>query len=228
MAIAFGADLGFAASPDTSSATTVVLTTTAAVPAGGKLTLGLGWYNAATFTVAGGGLTWTSDANVAATGTPDRQAGLASADAPAGLAISTALTVTWNTAVYSRLVAASYFTGLATASYFDGSIKGDYDGNATWETGTLNTTNADDLLFAACWADGSSGATSSPTAPFAEINDNYAAGADNSLTTIYRIVSATGGYVASGTWSLDREWQAVVGAYKASTAVDTGLAWIKA
>jgi hypothetical protein len=227
MALAFGADLGFGFA-GSGSGTTVTFNTTAVVPSGGTIVAVVSMFNDATVTASGGGLTWATDYTFNSPGS-DRNAAMCSANAPSGLASSTTITITYSTACFSRGVAGAYFTGVATSSYTDGGQGGEYDGNASWETATLNTTNADDLLVGMCWADFAAGATSTATAPFAEISDHYDATNDNSLTMTYRIVSATGGYIGSGTWSADVQWTALMGSYKAGGPPPVyAIAWTRA
>lgn len=183
------------------SATTIVLTTTAAVAVGGFIVLFIGWENAGTVTVsvAGGGLTWAVDVQ----GKHDSQnphSAIATAQAPAGLASSTAITATFSSTSTGRAIAGSSFTGIATASALDAAtapVAG--GGGTTWTTPNVTTTNADDLLVGMQHASNAAGPTSAIDSPATELHDFSS---DFDLTTTgYRIVTSTGTYAISGTWS---------------------------
>lgn len=224
MAIAFGAALGtnFAGGGGTS----VALTTTGTVPAGGKVIVCVGWFEStATCSVAGGSLSWTQDGFYQNTGDANQRVGIFSADAPAGLASSTVLTATFTASAFTNMICGCYATGLATASYQDGTVQGATGSLLVtpWNTGTLNTTNADDFLIGAGWLDFQT-ITSTTTAPFVEFADFQNTTDTNTMTAFYRVVAATGAYQAAGNWSAGgSKWVMALVGYKGASAAATQI-----
>lgn len=214
MPIAFGATLG--AVGETAEATTIVLTTTAAVPAGGRIVLGVNWYNQQTASASGGGLTWTVDHRHDRAADLGYRAALISAHAPSGLASGTAITVTFTgVGAFARTVLAAYWTGIADTAAKD--VSGGADGSLNpWSAGSVTTTNADDVLIGVAWIAFRT-LTSTPNAGDTEVHDfvNVADGSQHTMT--YRIVSATGTLNLGGTWASDQQpWQGALVAYKAA------------
>lgn len=214
MAIAFGAAIGNA-SAGPASGTTVAITTTGAVPAGGRVILEVGWANAVTPTGSGGGLSWAVDHTVA---NSNLRVAILSADAPAGVAASTVLTVTFSGSAFARTATACYFTGIAAASYADGTAGGTGTSNPWTTSAGITTTNADDVIVAVAWIDFRN-TTSTATGSFLEALEYYDAIENGTYTVAYRIVSSTGTYTPTGTWASDGQpWQVAAVAYKAAAA----------
>ena len=196
MAIAFDANLGNV----TNSAS---LTTSAAAAASTRVFLFVWWFDASgTLTgVSGGGLTWVVDHQFASSIDPGARIGIASADAPSGLASSTVITPSFSTAPdFGPGIAAASFTGVATGSsgYIDTTSTGKDDTEETWTTNNLATTLADTLLVAISAAP--DGTSNTATGPATEIHDWTAEGT-NRAATVYRIVSSAGTYTIGGVWS---------------------------
>jgi hypothetical protein len=123
-----------------------------------------------------------------------------SAHAPGGLPSGASITVTWSgNSSYTRVMAAS-FTGIAATNAVDkGNTAAPSGSGAAWVSGPVSTSISESLLFGAAGAAGDR--TSTPGADWSEIHDVHAASADEGTTTVYRTVSSTGTYEATGTWS---------------------------
>ena len=123
-----------------------------------------------------------------------------SADAPGGLPVDSPITVTWSgNSSYTRVMAAS-FTGIAATNALDKANTAAPSGSgAVWVTGPVSTTASEALLVGAAGSAGDR--TSTPGAGWTEIHDVHSASADEGTTTVYRTVSSTGTYEATGTWS---------------------------
>lgn len=192
MPIAFGASLGTAtgSSPDNSWN----ITTTGAVPAGGTVVVGVGWFNSdATLTVTGGGLTWTTQVTKS---NSQRNTALVTAPAPAGLAAGSTITVTVAAGSFACGSAAMYVTGADT---LDASGVGNAATQA-WSA-SLTSVTADTIIVGFGWVDGLASGSSAPATNYSEWCD-FVNGADvNVFSGVYRVVAAAAAYTPGGTWS---------------------------
>lgn len=195
MAIAFDASLGSHNSGTTASPT---LTTSAAAAAGSKIILAMGWYSGTLSSVSGGGLTWTILKSVA---NGNNTSAVIVADAPSGLASGTTITASLTGTPQATQMAAASFTGLATGTGTDGTASAT-DATAAWSSGSLAspTTNANDLLIGVSKQGTGSDNTDTPGTGYTELYD-FGDGTGDTTTLEYQIVSATGTYAATGTWS---------------------------
>ncbi len=214
MALAFGSALG-SGNQVGSPATTASFSTTGAVAAGGKIIVGVSWYNNVTVSVAGGSLSWTQDESFNSADDANRRAALFSADAPAGLASSTSITVTASGNAFNLGLCGAYITGAATASWED--IGG---GSSSASSGTMSvsitTTTADTAVFFFGWAEFAS-VGSTPLSTYSEAVD-FINSVDGALCALdYRIVSSTGTYTPGATFddTGSHGWVGVAVAYKA-------------
>jgi len=223
MAITYDADLG--STGTVASANSVALTTSAAAAAGSRVLVSCGWINInpVITTVTGGGLTWVVDKELkCADGT--NNVAIISADAPAGLASSTVITVNWAFGAVYRMICADSFKGIVggASGYVDTSVSNDMVATTTnWTTGNVATTLAGDLIYAAMDADALNG-TNTATAPSIETHDfHIPANSDTVLATEYRIESSASTYTVAGTLTVGSSSRlAVVGvAYKQSADV---------
>ena len=99
----------------TASSTTQTLVTTAAVPAGGKILLGVSWFTATTISgVSDGANTYTVDKMQTSPSTTNCRFAVVSADCPAGLASGSSIVVTFAVAATNRYIGGAYSTGLQT------------------------------------------------------------------------------------------------------------------
>jgi hypothetical protein len=187
-----------------SAGTSVVLTTTAAVASNGFITCFVTWYDgvggAMTLsTVAGGGLTWSiafqfkaaNGANVA----------IAYAQAPSGLAITTAITATYSASVPAgRSITAASWTGVKTTSPVDGTPPAGTTGSTTaWATGSMSVQAGSLALGMSMQI--TTNLTSTPTAPSTELFDYTSGVGGMGATAAYRIETSVGSVTVAGTWS---------------------------
>lgn len=179
----------------------VTVTTTAAVTAGNLIIVAVGWYGATvTATMSGGSLTWTQHKNQQGAADTNYHCAIFSAQAPAGLVITTVLTCSFSASCVNTMICAAQCSGLATSSVVDTTGGANTSATSTaWGTGNVTTSNANDLLFGACTIDAL--ITDTATSPATELHDFQNAAANVSMTTVYRIVSATGTYSMAGTLS---------------------------
>jgi hypothetical protein len=158
----------------------------------------VGWNNS-TRTLAslsGGGLTWTVDGQVRDANNDNL--GIASADAPAGLASGLVLTATFSGSVTHGLISAASFTGIAAASPVDAVASTTQAGVAAWAA-TVTTLNASDLVVGVSTIDANT--TSTPTAPNLEIFDFGDPNYWGWMNGVYRIESAAGAKTVNGSWA---------------------------
>jgi hypothetical protein len=195
-AIVFDKSLG--TKGENGKGTQATLTTSAAAASGSRVFVFVNWNNASQTlsSVSGGGLTWTVDRQ--AKDTTNFHGAIASAAAPAGLASGTVITATFSGPVTRGLIAAASFTGIASTSPLDVAGSNLQGGVAAW-TGSVTTTKANDLVLG--WSGIDANATSTPTAPNAEIHDFGQASYHAWATSVYRIESTAGAKTVNGTWS---------------------------
>lgn len=191
------------------------MNTSADVPSGALVVCCIGFIKtgsgAVTLSVSDGvGLTWTQDkytnADVASS-TFNIGIAVFSAPAPSGLASGTTVTVgvAGGTADLGVYLGMMYLTGVDTgASRVDvtaGQVRDVGVATSTWSSTSASTTNANDGLVGAAWADDTS-TSSTPGGSFSEVFDVHdVTGLDWSLTGVFSEVLSTGSYSATGTWS---------------------------
>lgn len=210
MAIALDQILG---TGNSSGVGTTTLTTTAAVAVGGKLIVVVGRFNFtnSTLSVAGGGLSWFEDVTIVQ---GNVRTSLFRADAPAGLASATALTITHTGGGSADCVAgACSYSGMATGGPSAVNTTGGGT-TAAWATGSVGAANGNGMVGGA-FIDGSA-ASSTPTSPAVERIDANIAGQSEVLTLIDKL-SVSGTDTLGGTWSNTGTWAAVAVAYAASS-----------
>jgi hypothetical protein len=213
--------------------TSGTLTTSAIVPSGALAGLCIGWGVAAAATItsiSGGGLTWTVDHSQPFNGAINWGFAVASAQAPAGLAASTVITVNMTGGgVLGLLIGGWYCTGLDTGAPVDVHT-GQNQTADPWSTGNVSTTVADTLVIGGSLRNGQG--TNTPSGGANELQDFQYATEQWSQCTEYKILSAAGSVSLDGTWNAPAgtpDVAAALVAYKAAPAgADTGLAWIKA
>jgi hypothetical protein len=201
------------------SSTTIAGTTNVTVASGGFIELGVHWFGlsaAPTITTSGGGLTWVTDQQVQV----NSGYGTAriSAQAPAGLASGTTITVTIGTvASTERYLAGFSFTGVATSSAKDQSNGTTGNATAAWSGGAVTLTAAGHVDGSGT-TDTSGAATETPSTGYVEFTTSghyglVAAGA--SMCNVYRTDGASGGlYTAGGTWNASGSTTGVTVSYK--------------
>ena len=214
MALAFDANLGTVTNSGT-------LDTTAAGAAGSRIFAFVWWFGTQTATDAsswGGGLDWVVDKQFRGSGGGDQNVCIGTADCPGGWTLGTDIVPTFSaTPSFGPGIAAASFTGVETGAsgYLDGTPPAGVDDfNEVWATGSIVTTNADDLLIG--FSVGGSGTSNTAATNYTEIHDWVAEGTQR-CATVYRIVASASTYTPGGTWSTTVDFQTNVGAaYKAS------------
>lgn len=223
--MAIGTPTGIGSAERTASGATLAITTTATVPSGATIISVTTWVAAAARTLAlsGGSLTWNSNDGLG-TGGSFYGISISSANAPSGLASSSTLTNTWNGNVDAADTFAFYVTGLATASYLDGTPVSTFRSSglgASYSSGSLTTTNADDLLVGGAMGDWVSATGPNHNGPSGTLtNELYDQLSVNSfgMAVTYAIVAATSSYAMTGLWNPTAQFadMALIVAYKAS------------
>lgn len=187
--------------PAGTSSTTSVLTTTAAVPAGGKILLAIGWFSATgtlSSVTATGGLTGGIEIQQV---NGSYHMALAYIDCPAGLASGSTVTATFSAGATSRYLQASYITGAATGGGY-----GDISGTQTatqWTSGNLTTNPAaGDLVFSGSYnGSGVSTPTHNDSFGFKEIADQNIA-TDTGMVSQYRFAAGGVAVAGQGYWTV--------------------------
>lgn len=216
--MAIGTPTSIGSAQDIVNDATISLTVSAAVAAGQKVIVcgqaSGGPGTTATFADSKGN-TYATDAtsNVRANG----QSYIASAQITNALTTSDTITMTVSASQTAKIVAAVQVSGLLTTSAKDQSVVA----NGTvvgWSTGASPaTTQADELVIAACGNDSTATETSTAGATYSELFDISTSSAAE-LTVIYKIVAGTGAQTGSGTWTNSgaRGWNAALVTYKAA------------
>jgi hypothetical protein len=198
-AIALDANLG-ATGIRTSGGTTQALTTSAPAAAGSRIVVVAGNWNTASIPTSATDSAGNTYTRYALISNGNERLAVFSAHAPNGLAAGSAITVTFSgNSAYTRVMAVS-FSGIADTNPLDQSATTLLTGSATpWATGALTTTSAETLVFGAAGIAGDR--TSTPGAGWTELYDVHSSAAAEGTTSVYRIVSSTDTYEATGTWS---------------------------
>ena len=219
MAIAVDqADLGFTLGT-AASVSSIAFTSTATVASGGFIVVGVSTYaSTSTITgVSGGGLTWTVDKQSVTTG--GAGVGMASAQAPSGLASSTTITASFSGSdVQFSSIAGLSFTGVATSSPVDGTAQdaGATMGTGAWTSGSYAIA-AGSVLVGMDWQDATvSPSGHTPTSPSVEAYEHIHAVDKYGQALVYRIESSAGSYTVAGTWAVATRDKWVAVAYKAA------------
>lgn len=195
MAVAFDANLG-TFSQNTAGAT--IALTTSAVAASSSYVFVAAFHNGTgtAASCAGGSLTWSK---VAQSQRGTSYVTWFAAPAPAGLASSTVLTVTFNAVVSSQgLICASSFTGLPPQPSYVSTFN-NQNGAAAW-TGTIPAPLTDGLVLSASFIDTSTVPASAPSSG-TEIHDFWQTGLVVAMVTHYTLQPLPGSVTMSGTWS---------------------------
>lgn len=184
------------ATPAVGPVTTLAITTTAAVPADSKIWVVFSYFAASATapTVAGGGLTWTVDSTTA---NGSSRCGLAWADAPAGLASSSTITLTipsGSSVYHQSMYATGAGSGAATAR------NSGTTATAAWSSGSVAVPSGSVLIGVGDNGDASGGNSSNtPSGGNTEVHDQFIAG-DGGTTSCYQL--GTGASIAaSGTFN---------------------------
>jgi hypothetical protein len=134
-----------------------------------------------------------------------------------GLSSGNTISVGFSSSSYeTRSMLVIELAGNATSSYTDGFSAGmmaSYPQTSPGNSGNITTTNADDGLVGACNWKSSSG-TATPTSGFT-FTGTYVHGSNHTLYMEYRIVSSTGSYASTPSFSSNQYWTCYVFGFKA-------------
>lgn len=212
---------------DSTSSTSLVLTLTAAAPAGSQINVAVALLEAGTaHTVTDtAGNTYVPDATLAAHATANLELILFRASDALALAISDTITISWTTAVTNKGATAFATTGMATSTPLTGTPSVAEGSGDQPSSGTTTTTDANATLIGfVCILDL---AALTEDANFTGIDDT---GGDfgRRIVTAYRKVTATETMDYSPTFASPPvgAWTAAIAAYKAAAsaaAVGHGL-----
>lgn len=227
--MAIGTPVSLGTTADAGATDPYTLSTTATTPSGALIVLGTltGQTGASpTYSVNGGGLTWTEDKQQTGTsGSVGWTYSLWSAPAPSGLASSTTINLdigTGSGSTFSGLMSAFYITGVSLLSDRANMVDSAFTsagGISSWDSTASSTTVADTILIGLGFSDNTGVNSSTPTGSASEIHD-FRSTDDINLTTTYRIVSATGSYSATGNWAANTAGGS--GAIVVAYAIDSG------
>ncbi|HVM98067.1 MAG TPA: hypothetical protein VMT89_16855, partial [Candidatus Acidoferrales bacterium] len=138
-----------------------------------------------------------------------------------GLSTVDTITVTYTSTSSGRAASALEFSGLS--GLLDGTATGNSGTSTSPNSGAVNTSNANDLIFGPVGVRGLTPDTFTPisltAAGRAGTNSGSCVDAtcpDRTINPQYLVVSSTGSYQADGTLNPNRDWDAVVVAYRAS------------
>jgi hypothetical protein len=207
---------------DASSGTTITVTTTASVAANRFIVLAIGGFASAITVTAvsdnsGSPLTWTVDKQGHATNPASPLAAIASAQAPAGLASGTVITVTYSASSQARAISASTWSGVATSSPVDTTAGPVGVSPAATGYTTGNVTVAAGSVLIGNTMQETGAFTSTPTAPSIELRDWLSSGGSSQVAN-YRIETSAGTVANAGTFSTAGQSNTVAVAYKAAPA----------
>lgn len=201
---------------NSASNTFCTLTTTSAVAAGAVIVIVAGRFNTVggSHVVTGGGLTWAVDHTVVS---GSIRTSVISAQAPAGLSSSTAITVTNNIATPGDMIAgAASYLGIDTAGTIVVAINGAGASTAAWNSGSVGG-NAGDLLVGGAFIDNGATSSSVPGGTGVERIDVNIPGQAETLTLVDKLTIA-GADTIDGTWNSAGGHVAAAVAYKALAA----------
>lgn len=180
------------------NATSVALTTTNAVAPGSWIFLVTGSFsNVAISSITGTGLTWTTQ-NFFST----FNVHLSRAYAPAGLAISTVVTVNFASSTGVPVTAGIAFSGGDANTFSDGTANNANASGTPWVGGSVITPGASDLIIGCAYTD-TRDTTETANGGYTEGIDaiNPTAGGNGTLALVYQLNAPPGTYQPGGTWA---------------------------
>lgn len=137
---------------------------------------------------------------------------IASAPVTTQLPSGGTITITYGSSAFARIAYAQTVTGLASAGRVDQVNSASQFSAATWDSGNVTTTQADEILIGVSVVAGTA-TTSTAGGSATEMADTQSG--SNTFTSVYRILSATATLSATGTWA------SVAGSPDQATAVVT-------
>jgi hypothetical protein len=179
----------------------VTLTTTSTTAAAATIVLAIRGRGTSVNSVVdnGPGLTWTQIA--VATDVGGNNIWLFRAYSSSAFSSGTVITVTFAAAIAFKFLGASSFTGITNTSPEDAAATTrQIQDETTWNGAAITTVTADTVVIGLAETGGVGTPTSTPGGSFLEALD-FGIAAQEAMTLVYRIVSATGTYTPTGTWS---------------------------
>jgi hypothetical protein len=198
VAIAFDASQG--TNQAAAGATTIALTTTNPVAAGGLLIVGITSVPSTLNTVSDGSnnLTISNKAGFVVMST-----WIAWRYYAAGLAASSTITATFAGSTAERMIGAASWTG-CDASPFEAQSTRDVINETSWTCAAVTNVSADALIIGFAGTAGAGNPTDTAGANYTEALDWTLSGGQKSATLVYRIVSSAASQTPLGTWSVDQ------------------------
>ena len=197
------------------SSITLVLTTGAAVGDLVVVCLAYGRSSSpSSFTVTDtGGNTWQLDRRDDKTTNNTPHTAIFSAVLTTALAVSDTITVTPDVTINYPIAAAYKVSGVASSSWLD-QATGSQGVSSSPSSGSVTTTEADEILFGAVCSGGPQAFT--PGSGWTELTDT--GNTTKRLAVQYRIESATGSYTSDGTLAASADWTDSIVSYKAAAS----------
>jgi len=181
---------------NTGTGTTCVITTTATVVVGDRIIVECAGSTTVSGVADSAGNTYALDRQHSNGGA---NVTIASGRATSQLTSGGTITVTYASGV-NFIAAAQSVSGLATSSTVDQVNSQTQFGATAWNSDNVTTVENDELLVGVSHCAGIVGGTSStPDANLNELADQSSG--NNTMTSVYRILTVTGTYAASGTWA---------------------------
>lgn len=203
---------------DNSATTIAIASTTNAVASSGFIVVfvGIADKSVTLSSVSGGSLTWTVNKTHVYPGAGGGflSCGIASAQAPSGLAAGSTITATLSAGA-ARTISAMSFTGVATSSPVDTTGQSDDGGAAgtSWATGNVSLA-AGSVLVTNAWSD--AGDTNSTATTGTEANEAFDPDDNFGHAGFYNIGTSAGNYANAGTWGASSRWITASVAYLAA------------
>jgi hypothetical protein len=179
----------------------VTLTTSSTTAAGATILLAIRARNTTINSVAdnGPGLTWTQIETAQDVGS--NRIWLYRAYSSSAFASGTVITVTFAGAIAFKFLFATSFTGITDTSPEDtAATTRQVSAETTWNGAAITTVTNDTVIIGLDETGGAGTPTSTPGGSFLEAQD-FGIAAQEVMTLVYRIVSSTGTYTPTGTWS---------------------------
>lgn len=198
------------------SGSSISLTTSGTVSAGGFIIIGVAWYGTQTLSsVTVGGSAGTVEKQGG--GTTDANAHTAECwfQATSGLAASSTITATFSSGTTDPSISAMSFTGVATSSPVDTSSGPTNTPSTSWTSGAM-TLAAGSVAVSVAMSTSFGSPTSTPGSGMTEATD-FDDADGNGQTIAYHIDSGSGGsFTCSGTWSVNNGGVVNAVAYKSA------------
>lgn len=218
MAIAKVGNVGTNA--DTSNFATTFALTGCTFSAGNLIVLRVSVSNGTTLSSVSdsAGNTWSVAINQSTSG--DMTSAIAYTPATTGMTSGT-ITATFSTSAYFLYTHIAEFSGVATSTPLDQTHGANATFGTAYSSGATATTSQANELLVGIATNTTNGPTSTPGSGWTEETDPGAT-THQGYTDGYQIVSATGTYAYSGTWSANTDGPVAIATFKAAVGVAAG------